>query len=266
MWWVHNDSGDSPRIFAIDSTGSVHMAPWHAGDYAVGAGADSSEKLPWPGVQLGAAAHIDYEDIAVEDSTLYLGDIGNNGNARRDLGIYVLREPFYHDRRTRPVRHLPLRYPDQETFPAQEWHFDAESLFVDDGTLYVLTKHREGQQINSPERGTKLYRLDTEHTHRVNTLTLVDRHDTIPPPTAAALSPNGERLAVLYFGGVWIYARPDEGDRWLSSEPRRINLPDERTKQAEAVIWDDPHTLRIANEQRDVWTLSVETIFEGEGR
>ncbi|WP_232798120.1 hypothetical protein [Salinibacter altiplanensis] len=259
VWWVHNDSGDAPRIFAIDSTGSVHMAPWHAGDHAVGAGADSSGKPPWPGVQLGAAAHIDYEDIAVEDSTLYLGDIGNNGNARRDLGIYVLREPFYHDRRTRPVRHLPLRYPDQETVPAQEWHFDAESLFVDDGTLYVLTKHREGQQINSPERGTKLYRLDTEHTDRVNTLTLVDHHDTIPPPTAAALSPNGERLAVLCFGGVWIYARPEGGDRWLSSEPRRIDLPDERTKQAEAVTWDDPHTLRIANEQRDVFVLPLQT-------
>lgn len=148
VWWVHNDSGDRPRLFAIDSTGAVHVAPWHAGDYAAGAEADSSANPPWPGVQLGAAAHIDYEDIAVEDSTLYLGDIGNNGNARRDLGIYVIREPFQYDRRTRPVKHLPIQYPDQETVPAREWDFDAESLFVDNGTLYVLTKHRKGQQIN----------------------------------------------------------------------------------------------------------------------
>ena len=266
VWWVHNDSGDTPRIFAIDSTGSVHVAPWHAGEYAAGAGADSSETPPWPGVQLGAAAHIDYEDIAVEDSVLYLGDIGNNGNARRDLGIYVIREPFYHDRRTRPVKHLPLRYPDQETFPAQEWHFDAESLFVDDGTLYVLTKHREGQQINSPEEGTKLYRLDTEHTHRVNTLTLVDRHDTIPPPTAAALSPNGERLAVLGYASVWLFPRPEDETHWLSTKPRRIALPADQSQQAEAVTWDDPHTLRITNEQRDVWTLSLKTKARVSGR
>ena len=290
VWWVHNDSGDRPRIFAIDSTGSVHVAPWHAGDYAAGAEADSSDKPTWPGVQLGAAAHIDYEDIAVEDSTLYLGDIGNNGNARRDLGIYVIREPFRYDRRTRPVKHLPIRYPDQEAFPAQEWHFDAEALFVDDGTLYVLTKHREGQQINSPERGTKLYRLDTEHTHRVNTLTLVGRHDTIPPPTAAALSPSGDRLAVLGYASVWLFPRPErkrgsslglrperkrgsslglrpeDETHWLSTEPRRIALPADQSQQAEAVTWDDPHTLRITNEQRDVWTLSLKTKARVSGR
>ncbi len=257
VWWVHNDSGDRPRIFAVDSTGAVHVAPWHSDEHAAGADASKSEKSAWPGVQLGAAAHIDYEDIAVEDSTLYLGDIGNNGNARRDLGIYVIREPFYYDRRTRPVKHLPIRYPDQETFPAQEWDFDAESLFVDDGTLYVLTKHRKGQQIDVSESGTKLYRLDTEYTHRVNTLTLVDRHDSIPPPTAAALSPSGDRLAVLGYASVWLFPRPEDDTHWLSTEPRRIDLPAEQSKQAEAVTWDDPHTLRITNEQRDVFVVSV---------
>ncbi|MCS3666590.1 hypothetical protein GGP77_000795, partial [Salinibacter ruber] len=40
---------------------------------------------------------------------------------------------------------------------------------------------------------------------------------------------------------------------------RRIRLSAERTRQVEAVTWDDPHTLRIANEQRAVWTLSVDT-------
>ena len=278
VWWVHNDSGDRPRLFAIDSTGAVHVAPWHAGDYAAGAEADSSANPPWPGVQLGAAAHIDYEDIAVEDSTLYLGDIGNNGNARRDLGIYVIREPFQYDRRTRPVKHLPIQYPDQETVPAREWDFDAESLFVDNGTLYVLTKHRKGQQINVSQPGTKLYRLDTEHTHRVNTLTLVDRHDTIPPPTAAALSPSGDRLAVLGYASVWLFPRPerkrgsspglrpDDETHWLSTKPRRIALPADQSQQAEAVTWDDPHTLRIANEQRNVWTLSLKTKARSNGR
>lgn len=257
VWWIHNDSGDEPCIFAIDSTGTVHVAPWHSDDYAAHAGADSSSKPMWPGVQLGDAAHIDYEDIAIEDSTLYLGDIGNNGNARRDLGIYVIPEPFHYDRRSRPLKHLPLAYPDQETFPAEDWHFDAESLFVDNGTLYILTKHRAGQQINVDEPGTKLYRLDTEYTDRVNTLTLVGRHNSIPPPTAAALSPSGGRLAVLNYSSVWIFPRPEDGTHWLSTEPRRIDFVAGRSKQAEAVTWNDAHTLRIANEQRDVFVLRV---------
>ena len=258
VWWVHNDSGDSPRLFAIDSTGAVHVAPWHAGDYAAGVGADSSDKPLWPGVQLGAAAHIDYEDLAVDDSTLYLGDIGNNGNARRDLGIYVIPEPFYYDRRSRPLTYLSIAYPDQETFPAQEWHFDAEALFAHRDSLYLLTKHRKGQQINTPAAGTKLYRLDTEHPHQVNVLTKIDTHSTIPPPTAAAVSPSGDRLAVTSYGSVWIFPRP-EGGRWLSTEPRRIQVSEERAEQIEAVTWDDPNTLRLANEQRDVFVLPVGT-------
>jgi hypothetical protein len=128
---------------------------------------------------------------------------------------------------------------------------------VDDGTLYVLTKHRTGQQINSPEPGTKLYRLDTEHTHQVNTLTLVDRHDAIPPPTAAALSPSGDRLAVLGYASVWILPRPADGTHWLSTDPRRISLRPKQSKQAEAVTWDDSQTLRVTNEQRDVFVLPV---------
>jgi len=257
VWWVHNDSGDEPRLFAIDSTGAVHVAPWHAGDYASGAGADTSDKPVWPGVQLGAAAHIDYEDIAVEDSVLYLGDIGNNGNARRDLGIYVLREPFYYDRRTRPVKHLSIAYPDQEAFPALEWHFDAEALVVDDGTPYLLTKHRERAENTALVPGTKLYRLDTAHPHQANVLTKVDEHASIPPPTGAALSPGGGRLAVLGYVSVWVFPRPADDTHWLSTEPRRISLPAERLGQAEAVTWDDDRTLRVANEQGAVFVLPI---------
>lgn len=259
VWWVHNDSGDSPRLFAIDSTGAAHLAPWRADQYVTGAAAavDTSDRPVWPGLALDNAAHIDYEAMAVEDSVLYVGDIGNNGNARRDLGIYVVPEPYYYARRTRPMKHLRIRYPDQTTYPATKWDYDAEALFVDNGTLYVLTKRRKGQQIDQLDPGTTLYRLDTEHLHRVNTLTLVDRHESIAPPTGAALSPSGDRLAVLCTTGVWVFPRPEDGDRWLSSEPRAIKLPEARLKQAEAVTWDDPQTLRITNENRDVFVLPI---------
>jgi len=265
VWWVHNDSGDRPRLFAIDSTGTAHLAPWRADRYVTGAAAvDTNARPAWPGLALGNAAHIDYEDMAAEDSVLYVGDIGNNGNARRDLGIYVIPEPYYYARRTRPMRHLRIRYPDQETFPAEKWDYDAEGLFVDDGTVYVLTKRRKGQQISQLDPGTTLYRLDTDHPHRVNTLTLVDRHPSIPPPTAAALSPSGDRLAVLSTTGVWIFPRPESGDRWLSTDPRAISLPERRLKQAEAITWDDARTLRITNENRDVFVLPIGEARAGE--
>jgi len=106
--------------------------------------------------------------------------------------------------------------------------------------------------------------------HRVNVLTRVDRHEAIPAPTAAALSPSGNWLAVLGYGSVWIFSRPEweqgsgsgprleEGDRWLSTEPRRLDLPAERLQQSEAVTWDGPARLRITNEQRDVFVLRLD--------
>lgn len=259
VWWVHNDSGDQPRLFALDSTGSVHMNPQLKDRYAVGAEADTSSLPPWPGLRLDAAKHVDYEDIALSNGVLYVGDIGNNLQMRRDLGIYVVPEPHFYSERTRPLKYLRIAYPDQETYPAKEWHFDAEGLFVADGRLHLLTKRWTLQSgALRPEPGTTLYRLDTEHPNQVNMLTRVDARADIPPPTAAALSPSGDRLAVLSPPSLWIFPRPDDGLHWLSTEPRRIDLPGERLRQAEAVTWDGPHTLRITNEQRDVFVLSLD--------
>lgn len=260
VWWVHNDSGDEPRVFAIDSTGSVHMRSALKDRYAVGKAADTSSRPAWPGLRLGAAAHIDYEDIAEDDSTLYVGDIGNNFHTRRDLGIYVVPEPHFRTQRTRPKKYIRIAYPDQKRYPAEDFHFDAEALFVIDGRLHLLTKRWEqkGGEVVGLESGTTLYRLDTERPHTVNTLTRVDHHATVPAPTAAAVSPSGDRLAVLSYGAVWIFPRPDDDAHWLSAEPRKIDLSDERLQQAEAVTWGAPHTLRITNEQRDVFVLSLD--------
>ena len=65
VYWVHNDSGDSARVFAIAGTGQT------IGEYA-----------------LSGATAIDWEDIAAGlgptagVSYLYLGDIGDNAGGR----------------------------------------------------------------------------------------------------------------------------------------------------------------------------------------
>jgi len=271
VWWVHNDSGDQARLFAIDDTGSAIMPHWRSGRYYVDQPSpdpverdDDAPDQPWPGYAIAMAANYDWEDIALDGDLLYIGDIGNNGNARQDLGIYVLHEPNPRAiEGTRALKHLPVRYPDQTQFPAAVFQFDAESLFVSQGRLYILTKHRVGQSFSSITDGTRLYRLDTNHTDRVNVLTLVDRLDKPLAdglsPTAADLSPDGRTLAVLSEQSVWLFHRPRRGDRWLTDSPRvrRLNLTGSRPRQAEAITWDDANTLRIANEQRDLFRVTL---------
>jgi hypothetical protein len=245
-YWVHNDSGDEARLIALDGKGEVILPPW-AG-------------LPdqWPGHRLRVAANYDWEDITAGDGNLYVADMGNNGNARRDLGVYVVCEPNPRAIEwMRPLKWIPIRYPDQKEFPAREWHFDCEAVFFADGKLYFLTKHRADRQINRGERGTKLYRLDTQHTDRVNVLTLVEKNAELAMPTAADVSPDGKKLAVLTVLALWVFEKPESGDKWLSGKARKALLPRARTKQAEAVCWDDDETLRLANEQRDLFRVKL---------
>ena len=64
-WWVHNDSGDEARLFAIDDRGDVIIPPWlrdrdfHGETPVAGAS-------PWVGHRVALAANYDWEDLALE--------------------------------------------------------------------------------------------------------------------------------------------------------------------------------------------------------
>jgi len=261
VWWVHNDSGDRARIFAIDGEGRVVYPSWLAEKYRGETASDDDAREPWPGIAIENAANVDWEELALIGDKLFIAEMGNNGNARRDLGVYVLNEPNPRAvDRARALKFLPVVYPDQEEFPAKQWQFDCEAIFGHEGKLYFLTKHRIDGIAMSIRRGTKLYRLDTEHTDRENVLTLIERHETIGPPTACSLSPDGRFLAVLGLVEVWVFERPKTGDAWLSGPGRMLKLPFAQTKQAEGICWDDAETLRIVNEQRDVFRVKLSAL------
>ena len=63
---THNDSGGEASLYEIDPpTGTVIRT-----------------------VQIQGAANRDWEDIAMDDTYIYIGDFGNNSGTRRDLRIY----------------------------------------------------------------------------------------------------------------------------------------------------------------------------------
>ena len=253
VFWVHNDSGDEARLFAINSDGKVLMPGYLASRY---------QSEPWPGLKILNAWNVDWEDITrAPDGTVFVTDLGNNGNARRDLGIYVLAEPNpLAIAQSRAVTFLPIRYPDQQQFPAKLWHFDCEAVFHADGTLYFLTKHRKPGEIVGWETGSKLYRLDTRFNDQDNVLTEVSQSPELALATAADLSADQTHLAVLTYLGVWLYRKPAEGDDWLSGQSRYISLPREQLKTSEAMTWSSENTLLIANEEGDLLRLTLNSL------
>ncbi|GIV09980.1 MAG: hypothetical protein KatS3mg019_2071 [Fimbriimonadales bacterium] len=259
VYWVHNDSGDRPRIFPIRRDGSVVIPPFVS--RRDGSDRPEDPDAVYEGILIEGAANIDWEDIATDGDMIYIADVGNNGNARRDLAVYVVQEPNPEATlQAHVLKRIPVAYPDQKAFPGDVWRFDCEAVFVFHGKLYFLTKHRAPRQLATPESGTKLYRLDTQHTDRVNMLTLVDSHSDLGGwVTAAAMSPDGRTLAVLCQApqqSVWLFDRPERGDKFLTQgKARRILI--RNGKQCEAIEWIDNKQLLITNEQRELFVLDV---------
>lgn len=119
-FWIHNDSGDEPRLFAIDSTGRLHAI-----------------------VTLQGADALDWEDIASIEKDgrrwIYVGDIGDNLRARQDIVVYRIEEPHLLAdstvvELTVPAESARFSYPDGPS--------NCEALLVHplSGDLYFITK------------------------------------------------------------------------------------------------------------------------------
>lgn len=255
-FWVHNDSGDAPRLFALDTAGRVRIPANLSREY-FGEEARPGAR-PWPGVLIENADNRDWEDVASDGVNLYIADLGNNMNLRRDLGIHVVPWAALDATQTASAtRFIPVHYPEQVGFPPRERHFDSESLFFADGSLYVITKHREEFPSRQMQAGANLYRLDSWSETESNALTLLDHHPDLTAATGAELSPDGRTLAVLSYTAIWLFERPGGGDAWLSAPSRKLEIDTGAARQVEAITWLDAETLIVTNEQRDWFVVST---------
>ncbi|MHC5539067.1 hypothetical protein ACYOEI_12685, partial [Singulisphaera rosea] len=122
IYWVHNDSGNPPAIFAVRRDGTLVR------EYSV------------------AAPNIDWEDIATDDQGhLYLGEIGNNGGRLPLRAIHRIDEP---DPKVASDKSLPVTLTSVYRFSPKDegpGRFDAESLFIDGGRAVLVAKTFDGR-------------------------------------------------------------------------------------------------------------------------
>lgn len=224
VYWAHNDSGDIPRIFAVHKDGRIYPSERNGAAH---------------GVHIPDAVNVDWEDITSDDQgNLIIADFGNSEkNDRRDLCLYWIFEPHPSIGMTSVQRKVFFAYPDQKEFPSPIRNFDAEAIFYAHGHVYILTKHRS-------DTGTTLYRLDSMEPNRINMLTKLDSFDTQGRVTGADASPDGRRLAVLTYDGVWVF-ETSEKERWFDGSIRWIPTEDE---DAEAITLDGDQLIISAGE------------------
>lgn len=222
-WFVHNDSGDAATVYRSRTC-----------DFS------DVEILP-----LRGALARDWEDIAVLDGDLLVGDIGDNRRQRSDLMLYraryrPVRAAGAAQGRLEMVAACPVRYPDGP--------HDAEGLAVIDGQVVIVSKARG-------EGFTGVYRFDrlldraelpageANVPRKIGTLDLREGEQV----TAADFDPRSRLLLVLTYERVLAWP----ADR-LSGPPVRGLEVD--LKQCEAICVTGDR-LVITNENREVYAI-----------
>ncbi len=182
--WVHNDSGDSPRVFALNNAGAV------LGTFTV----------------TGATAQ-DWEDIAQgpgpipDQRYLYAADIGDNPSTRPSIAVYQIPEPVV-DSAAAPVGTVPLGGMAKLTLTYPDGAHNAETLLVDtDGAMYVVTKQSGSATIYRAPPGLA-----------AGSSTVLENVGTVPLNVGALLTggdiaPAGDAIALRTYGQVYLYQR-----------------------------------------------------------
>lgn len=236
--WSINDSGNQPELFLIDSQANVISV-----------------------LSVEGATNVDWEDLArSEDGRLFVGDFGNNGNARTNLCIYVLPNPdlvIGNEIDTLGVIHFS--YPDQSAFPpaTELKNFDCESMFWWNGSLFLISKNRGTSQY------AKLYQLPDQPGTFIPTL--LDSFNTGYWITGADINPPGNQLFLQSYQGFWVFDGIQNG-LFFQGTPYQYST---NTTQREAVVYSSNSHVYMSDEYQTfnqsggkLYSLSLDSLID----
>lgn len=223
--WTHNDSGGKPILYAID-TATYQVA----------------QKI-----HLSNAKSIDWEEIAIDDTHVYVGDFGNNYGTRKDLCIYkfpLAAIPCCGDT-TITAEKINFQYSDQINFDRRRGNnFDCEAMIVTENFIYLFSKNWQDAQ-------SRLYRLSKEAgSHQAEIIGSFDADGLI---TATDYDIENRKLVLLgYVNWIWkpfMYVIYDiENENFLTAPRRRIELTKLITTQVEGICFINRNTLLMSSE------------------
>ena len=124
---TNNDGGDAANLYEIDSlTGGLLRT-----------------------ININNATNIDWEDLADDETHIYIGDFGNNYGTRNNLKIYKILKSEYKNNTSVSSETISFSYEDQTNFNSSNSHnFDAEAFVIYEDSILIFTKNRGDFKTN----------------------------------------------------------------------------------------------------------------------
>lgn len=249
-FWLHNDSGDSPRLFLVDDVGETRLR-----------------------LHVTGAKAIDWEDLTTGEidgqSMLIVGDVGGNAKQRDEIMLYLVLEPQIDllqknaivDTQQTPYRSLRVRVPGGVT------NYESIGFDSSDSSILFIEKSALGGRVYSIE-------VPNEDPSEKGLERSVDAKliagSAVPTATACDVSEDGSKLiAINYFAGFLYERKRVDGklESWqdaLSQEPKTFPLP--KLRQAESVCFSaDSQSIYVSSEFVPTPIIKVElkeSLFE----
>ena len=223
--WIVEDGGNKDELYKINFKGEILKT-----------------------LEVKNGDNDDWEDLTKDRlGNVYIADIGNNNNTRKNLTIYKVPNPEIEPGDKIDAEKIELKYPEQKEFPPKKdkRFFDAEALFHYNNKLFIVTKNR-----SNPFTGSAyVYSVPDEKGEYEATLVaeinLCSDWETCQI-TGMDISPSGKKVIALSYGKLFIFT-DFTWDDFSNGKIEEIDLGI-RT-QLESICFINEYTLLLSDER-----------------
>ncbi len=221
--WMINDSGNKPILYGVEESGKIKKQ-----------------------IRINANNR-DWEDLTTDSQgNIYIGNFGNNSNDRKNLSILKILNKGLDSIDEITPEIIRFSYPDQKKFPPKtsKKHFDCESFFYFNDSLYLFTKSRTSKNLGL----TNLYKIPAQSgtytAEYISSFTSCDDYGCWI--TSADINAEKNKVVLLTEHSVFIFT-DFKGDNFLGGQVSRLLF--DHLSQKESVFFKNDSTLYIADER-----------------
>lgn len=225
LFWVNNDSGGEPILYAYNVQGDVKKE-----------------------VEITNVNNVDWEALADDQEYFYIGDFGNNYGNRTNLRVLRLAKADIETSNQVEVDEIGIRWADQDDFSMRKHNhdFDCEAFLSYGDSLYYFTKNWANYKTRMYCSSKKMEDKKLKAKDGFNVDMLV---------TGADISSDGKILALIGYKDYLTYLvlfSEFEGTDFFGGKSLRIDLSPLGGAQTEGIVFDENDSLFISTEETNL--------------